>query len=237
MSVFSEDIRDAQFENENSLRLYPFSEISRMSDCSGDTLPQGYVVDLHMAVPLDGDGGSLQKAYMTSFHVSRGMVSACFQSGKSAMSVTVSSSSFRPYFPYRLESLVGSEDAGGIVTFGEIDFDVSAKTYFMKDSDGIPTAEVHPCCVIARRPAGLRKIVDPRSGESVSGDVSITFSGYVDAAGSDGSVKLSLQDGAAYTLSSECLKSSMSDPCGATPISSINGVSPDSDGNIVLWFH
>lgn len=234
----SELIGDAQFENRNSLRSYPFAEWSSLVDSTGDRLPGGYVVDVHMAVPMHaGEPDSRVRAYMTSIHVSRGMVSACFRSGSSAMSVTVSSGSFVPYVPYRLEKLAGCEDAGGIVTFGNIDFDVAPKTYFMAGDGGAMTAELNPCCIVGTRPPGLREFVDMRSGDRASGDVEISFSGYVDSSTTDGGTLLTLKDGAAYELASECLKSSEENPCGATPISSINGVSPDEDGNIVLWFH
>lgn len=246
MAVYSE-IAAAQFENVNSMRSYPFDGPELVSR-DGKEVPSDVVVDLHMVVPASfgpdssgsssgSDGASeilLPVVRMTSLHMSPAMVSACFVSSignvKSAASVTVSRDKFVPYMPYRLEKLAGSSDIGGIVTFGNFDFPGMPETYFLD-------ARVHPCCVSVADPPRLRRFVDPRSGESVSGDVSFSFSGYVNATMSGKSFELSLESGAAEELASECAKVTGSEACGATPIASINGVRPDEDGNIVLWFH
>jgi hypothetical protein len=163
------------------------------------------------------------------------MVSACFKSefeGKArALAVTVAAGDFRPYMPYMLDRLYGSEDIGGVVTFGDIDFPGFPETYFFDD------AIVHPCCVAAAKPAGLRSIVDRRTGEMLSGDVRMSFSGHI-VSNKDGKMfSLSLENGSANELASECVGGTSAGTCGATPIKSINGVAPDKEGNIVLWFH
>lgn len=227
------DTAVAQFENVNELREYPFAEGSSLVDRAGKELPLDAVVDVSMYVPCEY--GNIPVVKLTSVHLSNAMVSACFKStsgGKtSALSVTVSAADFKPYFPYRLEGLFGSSDIGGFVTFGDITFPSSPETYFLD------RAAVHPCCVVAAKPAGLRRIVDSRSGESLSGDVRIQFSGHVKSVRNGKDIKLSLEDGSDVELASECSKQTGLDVCGATPIVSINGVKPDLDGNIVLWFH
>jgi len=147
------------------------------------------------------------------------------------LSVTVSSREFKPYFPYRMEKLIGQSDIGGIITFGDVEFPGSPETYFL---DG---AVIHPCCVAVAKPPMLRSIVDPRSGVSVSGDVDISFSGHVISRKDGDSFFLSLDEDSDLELASECAMISRSEACGATPIESINGVYPDEYGNIVLWFH
>lgn len=229
----TEDMSAAQFENVNALRSFPFQDESALVDREGRPFPKDLVVDLHLVVPL-ADGASLPEVRLTSAHVSPAMVSVCFVSragGRTdALSATVSRDAFEPYVPYRLEKLHGSEDVGGIVTFGDFEFPGFPETYFMD-------AKVHSCCVAAYKPAGLRRFVDPRSGESVSGDAQIGFTGYVSTSLDGKSFSLSLEDGAAEALASECSVASGSEACGATPIASINGVRPDDEGNIVLWFH
>jgi len=233
----------AQFENANALRSYPFQEGSTLVDDTGKRLPDNVVADLHMFVPADmaeGVGVQHPEVRLTSVHLSQSMVSVCFVSRfrgvASALSVTVAAPNLRPYVPYRLEKLAGSHDIGGIVTFGEIDLPGFPETYrFVKCGSA---AVVHPCCVVAAKPAGLRCFVDRRSDERVSGDVRIDFSGYVVTEKDGKSFRLSLSDGAASELTARC--ESLSDgvgPCGATPIRTINGIRPDDDGNIVLWFH
>lgn len=239
------DMAYAQFENVNSLRMYPFADGSSLVDKDGKELTRDAVVDLHMVVPSGLevpsdilDQSALPSVSMTSMHISEHMVSVCFRCGDSALSVTVSRDNFRPYFPYRLDKLVGSDDIGGVVTFGDIDFPGSPDTYFFRDRyEGDVGIIVHPCCVAVSKPPALRRFIDPRSGESVSGDVEIDFSGYVKSVKSGKSFHLSLEDGADVDLASECAKASGADVCGATPIVSINGVRPDENGNIVLWFH
>jgi hypothetical protein len=235
-----EDLAAAQFENVNSMRRYPFSDACPMSDRNGRTLPENAIVDLHVVVPADMEGSGrgfsaveFPEVRLASFHVSPSMVSACFTSGAAALSVTVSARSFRPYFPYRLESLAGTENSGGAVTFGDMEIPGFPETYFFDAGSAV----VHPCCVALAKPPALRRFVDRRSGETVSGDVEIRFSGYVASGMDDGAFSLSLNDGAAEALASECSRTSGAEACGATPIRSINGVRPDEDGNIVLWFH
>ena len=227
------DTAVAQFENVNELRKFPFSDESSLVDRSGVELPIGMIVDAHMFVPCET--GFTPVVKLTRVHISSAMISACFKSSYGgrmcAMSVTVSVSDFGPYIPYRMEKLAGSEDIGGVVSFGDITFPNYPETYFLEN------AAIHPCCVISSRPSGLRRIVDPRSGESVSGDVRISFSGHVKAGNVGNGILLSLEDGSESELASECSKATGLDVCGATPISSINGIRPDSDGNIVLWFH
>lgn len=241
------DIGIAQFENVNSLRSYPFEDGCDLSCRDSSEMPAGAIVDAHFVVPCGSpdessesssgpEGGAfLPSVRLSSFHMSRHMVSACFVSegGKTgaALSVTVASENFRPYYPYRLEQLSGTEDAGGVVVFGDLELPDFPRTYFPN------CAKIHGGCVSPARPPALRRIVDPRSGESVSGDVGIDFSGHVSTSKSGNLFSLSLEEGSGSELASECAMVSGDDACGATPIRSINGIRPDDDGNIVLWFH
>lgn len=236
------DMAAAQFENLNELRLYPFADGSSLKDRQGRDLPLDTISDVHMVVPsgISNPDSGLDESNMpvvrlASVHMSATMVSVCFVSdmdgARQALSVTVARDGFRPYFPYRLEKLSGSYDIGGAVTFGDFDFPGFPETYFL---DG---AVIHPCCVAVAKPPELRSFVDRRSGESVSGDVDIRFSSYVEHEKYGKNFRLSLEPGAYKELMSACADMSSADVCGATPIVSINGVAPDSEGNIVLWFH
>lgn len=246
------DMATAQFENTNALRQFPFTDGSTMLDESGKELPLDIVVDVHLVVPADisvptnnevvsGAALAAPTVRLASVHLSPSMVSVCFTSEVggvvNALSVTIARDNFRPYMPYRLEKLHGSSDIGGIVTFGDISFPGFPAIYRFVGR-ALDNAIVHPCCIAMAKPARLRSFVDRRSGQSVSGDVRIGFSGYIETSQSGRSIALSLEDGAAEDLRSTCegLGNSM-DACGATPIRTINGISPDADGNIVLWFH
>ena len=233
--AFYEDTAIAQFENTNSLRAYPFVEGCSLCDRDGKELSRDVVVDVHLFVPAVGDVPSNPDVYLDSVHLSQAMVSVCFKSGfggvTNALSVTVARENFEPYRPYRLQKLAGVEDMGGIVTFGDIEFPGFPETYFL---DG---ASVHPCCVAVAKPAELRSIVDERSGESLRGNVKIDFSDHILSERNGKDFRLYLEDGSYEELASECVQVTGLDACGATPINSINGVRPDRDGNIVLWFH
>ena len=235
------DNATAQFENVNSMRTYPFAEGSSLVDKAGVELPKDVIVDARFVVPFGMDGSSgfsrepLATVRMTSLHLSKSMVSVCFvaASGSSsvALSATVAAPNLAPYQPVMLEELTGSENAGGIVTFGDMELPSSPETHFFEN------AVVYPGCVAPARPVGVRSFFDPRSGESVSGDAEITFSKYVNVAKNGNEFRLTLEDGASEELASECANVGGYEACGATPITSINGIRPDSDGNIVLWFH
>lgn len=250
------DVGCAQFENMNELRKYPFAEDSSLSEPSGREMPSGIIADAHFVVPdllarsrstriqdgesigllgTRGSGDEMPSVVLSSLHLSSYMISACFTSRSgselNALSITVSSSRFRPYSPYRLQKLAGAHDIGGFVSFGNVSFPDWTENYRPEN------ARIHDGCISAISPSGLRCFVDPRSGEIVKGDAKIDFSGYVTAEKSGKSVRLSLDEGADVDLASACARISGSEACGATAIRSINGVLPDEDGNIVLWFH
>jgi len=229
-----------QFENENAMRRFPFADWASLVSEDGKELPDSLIADARFCVPFRDGTDCVTSVRLESAHVSPAMVSVCFRAyaGVSptddALSVTVSAASFRPYFPYALKPLSGypgMADAGGVIAFGSFDFPTFPETYRFS------YAEILPCCVAAATPSGLRSITDPRSGESVSGDVGFSFSGHVDASLSGGGFSLSLDPGSAEELMSRCVGLAEGDGvCGATPIRSINGVAPDPDGNIVLLF-
>lgn len=223
----------AQFENINSLRKYPFADDAELAGSPGAELPRDLVVDAHFVVPSESNGAA-PKVYLTSAYISEHLISVCFRLGDgadgAALSTIVSMSKFSPFRTYRLQPVAGAEDVSGVVTFGNMDVISVAGRYTLR-------AEIHPCCVVAFSPAGLRYIEDERTGDRISGDVPIVFSDHVLVEQNGGNFHLKLDDGSAEELASECEKASGTDVCGATPITSINGVAPDEDGNIVLWFH
>lgn len=221
----------AQFENVNEGRSYPFDGDSELTSTDGRVLPDNVIADLHLVLP-EGTNASLSSVY-----VSEHMVSACVLAHGSgfteALSVRIRREDFEPYRPYRLEQVTGSSDCSGIMTFGNIDLPEASGSYrFAPDS----VTFVDSVCT-KFKPAGLRRLIDDRTGESVAGDVSIDFSQYVAAERSLDGIRLYLKDGANNILLSKCDKDKPMNACGTTPIASINGVYPDEQNRIVLWFH
>jgi hypothetical protein len=245
------DIASAQFENVNSLRRYPFKSDCSLIDSDGRTLPNEVICDVGLVVAADvptavddtvlaHDQSEAPIVRLTGVHLSPAMISVCFLSrfrGRdNALSVTVAAENFRPYAPYRLSPLAGTSDAGGIVSFGNVSFPGQPEMYRFA-GEAFDNAVIQPSCVCMAKPAALRSLIDRRSGSRIYGDVRIVFPSYIDAAQSGKSIALSLADGAASELASDCIDAANSNPCGATAIQSINNIRPDDDGNIVLWFH
>ena len=209
---------------------------TRLIDTTGREFPQDAIVDVHISIPFNA---ACPIVKLSSAYISDSLISVCFthesetNGNKSviALSAIVSKSSFSPYTPIRLENVTGVDGAGGIVTFGDVTFNSLPEQYSFN------SVIVHPCCVLAVNQPNVKRFIDNRSGDSISGDASISFSNYIVAQKSSDGISLKLKDGAAATLASECSKATGYNICGSTPVKSINGVKPDSDGNIVLWFH
>ena len=230
-----------QFENTNEGRAYPFAEDASLVATSGSELPDDVIVDLHLMVPDDaGDSSSSGSvsAFVSSVHLSSALVSVCIRIRRGsaflgALSVHMKASDVVPYRPYRMEKLIGAEDVGGILTFGSFDHPERPKTYFFNETH----ATISDGCLGRYQPPRLRAFLDPRTGEKVSGDVSIAFSDYITVTRSGEKVRLGLADGASDVLMSGCAKGLPVNGCGATPIETINGIRPDASNRIVLWFH
>lgn len=229
----------AQFENMNELRSYPLVDGSRLESADGEAMPDGMLADVHVVIPSSGQDPSFASGSMcakvSSVHVSPAMVSVCVSAYRqgdlvAALAASVSMDRFVPHMPYRMSSLHGFRGCGGVVTFGDFEVPGRPVTYSIGD------AVLCDACVAEIIQPAVKSFVDQRSGESASGDVSIEFSGHIEASEAEGGIKLSLADGSAAELVSSCAKDMQVNPCGATPIKSINGVSPDEQGRIVLWF-
>jgi hypothetical protein len=222
-----------QFENVNEGRSYPFSDNAILEDDTGRILRDGVISDMHLVIPIG------LTALLSSVYISENMISVCIKikSGStvvSAMSCVIETKNFEPYIPYRLEKLTGSEDVGGIVTFGIIDYQSDTGVYKFNTNDITFSDNV----VSKYVPARLRKLIDDRTGESISGDVDIVFPSYVTSSkDATGGITLDPTNEARKELLSKCDLEVVSNPCGATPVEMINGVESDSKKRIVIWFH
>lgn len=153
--------------------------------------------------------------------------------GTDAVSVVIKASEFEPYRPYRLEPVSGSEDFGGAITFGQFELPDTPESYRFFCC----AAKVDECALARYEPSGVRRFVDPRTGNSISGDVRIAFSAHVRSQREGNGVRLSLDDASRQELLSDCDRNRPANACGAIPIETINGISPDDEGRIAIWFH
>lgn len=217
-----------QLENVNEGRSYPFADEAQI------TFDENIITDLSLVVPKGA------KAWLSSVYISSKLVSLCISIKVGdecrGLSVIVRADAFESYSPYRLEKVGGSEDVGGMVTFGNIRFDdysTGPKSYRFAEEE----VTFAPSVVMEYVPAKVRKFYDPRSGRTVSGDTTIEFSEHVVAEQGETGIKLSLKGGSNEALLPECERNAPVNACGATPITSINGVKPDKENRIAIWFH
>lgn len=217
-----------QFENANELRRYPLSEDATCVDDTGVPLPDNVLVDMSVA-----SFRALPGLRVSSVHVGPGLVSVSLSDDSGAVATaTVVAAAFEPYAPVALDSL--RDGVSGYVSFGEIDRTSRAMYRFSTEAQ----SAVHPFCVFEFPGAGVIEFVDDSSGERVSGDVVFDFGRYIDAhVESDGhTVVLDLSDGMARTMDTGCVPTDLNTSCTAPVIQTINGVEPDSDGEIAIVF-
>lgn len=221
-----------QFENANEGRAYPFAENASLEAEDGKILNPEVITDVHLVIPKQAS------AFLSSVYISEKIISACIKvtfkdKEPSALSVIVKFEDFQPYTPYRLEKLTGGEDIGGVITFGSIRPEDYGGTYRFPDN----ALYFEDSTVSKFTPAKVRSFIDDRSGNSINGDVTLKFSSYLIPYKEEGALKLKLTEGAKETLLTKCDREKDINACGATPITSINGVAPDSKDRIVIWFH
>ena len=231
-SQFSSADGIIQFENANEGRSYPFVDNASLVDDNGALMGEDVIVDFKA---ITGDGS--ESAYLRTVYVSPHLVSACVSLGSTDnafLSVTVKREEFEPYAPYRMDNMTSLSNTGGIITFGSFEFpNVPVRHVFSR-------LGFFGGCVRRYVPAKVTSLVDPRTGDSVRGDVELKFSGHIVptvTGRDDGSISLALKEGSARALASKCDREKPVNSCGATPVTSLNGVRADEKDRIVLWFH
>jgi len=221
-----------QFENVNEGRSYPFDDNAVLSSSDGKILSEDIIADMHVVIPTGNN------AYLSSVYISKDLLSVCIKIYKDnavtgALSTHLARDSFSPYIPYRMEKLTGSEDIGGIITFGHDPFSATVGVYRFEDR----SVRIVDSAVSRYVPAGLRSIIDDRTGDHLEGDIKIEFPAHVVVDKDGRNYKLNLKSKSATMLMSSCEKAKPVNACGATPITSINGVSADDQNRLVIWFH
>lgn len=215
-----------QFENANELRKYPLSEKASCVDDSGNSFPDNVVVDFSVASFSGLDG-----LRISSVHVGPGLVSTSF-SDNAGIVATATSVGANPYSPVKLDPL--RKGVSGYVSFGEFDKS-TRRTYRFSSPE---QSAIHEFCIFVFPSPGVVEFVDDTSGEKASGDVVFDFGRYMNASLSDDrkTITLSVSDGVARTLDTGCVPTDLNKSCLAPVIQSIDGVEPDSAGEIAIVF-
>lgn len=220
--------RSPEWHNENELRAYPLEDDCRASEA----VPPWLVTDIRVSVGREYDTVFLSSAYLSATLVS---VAICGSSGGGSpvglLARTVTRDELAPGRAYAFDSIDGR--SCGTVVFGRIPDDaVTFKLSFSGDEAPLAANAV----VRVRRP-GVVRIVDRAHGASASGVIDLSGnSEFRTYRGPAGEIVIELTDMYRDATTSTCSASPSYDNCGETPVSSINGVTPDEEGVLRLKF-
>ena len=215
--------------NENALRGYPL-----MDDCkAAEVIPTWLIADLHITVPV-----SYIKAFVSSVYISDALLSVAISGEKSDGTVvglltkTVARDTVESYKLYSLDRIT---DATGVIAFGEPDDGITNLNLTFTPDD----AQLVPSCITRVVPPGVTKLTCPAFGTSADGIIDLSgnseFRTYVDPDDPQ-MIVIELTDMYRDLTTSVCTATPSFDKCGETPVKTINGVGPDSNGVVTLRF-
>lgn len=221
-----------EWHNENALRAYPL-----LDDCAAaETLPTWLLTDLRVTVDSAYDTVFVSSAYLSEALVSIALSGATGDNPPvGLLTRTVTRDELEPGRAYGLDSLDGQ--ASGTVVFGAIPDDASGfKLSFAKRES--PLA---PNAVVRVRTPGVTRLIDPAHDTAATGVIDLSgnseFRTYLDPTDPTGkTIIFELTDLYRDLTTSVCSASPSFDHCGETPITSVNGVTPDEHGVLHLKF-
>ncbi len=215
-----------EYLNLNSVRNYPVRDGLGMTDTTGKwTIPTSFIVEFSLAA----SNAVTDKFYISHVYnkVSVYVVEVSDQDGVVAGTFTVPVSGFTQYTTYDMVTAAGTYiNANGRMTIGSIDQMLlsPAGTYEF----GITDTEFEPKTIIpAIQGVNSLTFVDNEGNSyTLTGNVTVVARTNLRFSYDSGSNTLTLDAGNGLGLNTSC----------TTPvcISTINGVSPDSNGNISL---
>lgn len=217
-----------EWHNENALRAYPLED-----DCrAASVLPTWLLTDVRVSVGAEYDTVFLSSAYLSDTLVSVA-VSGVAGGGRPVglLARTVTRDELAPGRSYAFDSLDGH--ASGTVAFGTIpDGSVPFKLSFSGEESALAANAV----AHVRRP-GVLRLVDRAHGTSATGIIDLSGnSEFRTYRGPAGEIVIELTDLYRDATTSVCSASPSFDNCGETPVSSVNGVTPDEEGVLRLKF-
>lgn len=220
-----------EWQNENALRAYPFSDDSK----AAEAIPTWLVTDIRVTcLPV------YKMVYVSSVYLSDTLVSVAVSGLESAdsppvglLARTVTRDELEPYRAYSMDRL--SAGASGAIAFGEIPAGASP---FRVTFDAGEAPIVESAVVRANAP-GVTRILDPAHGTHATGIIDLSgnneFRTAVDP-NDPQTIVFTLSDIYRDIATSVCDATPSRDACGATPVRTINGVAPTADGTITLRF-
>lgn len=223
-------VEQPQWESGNTSVRFPFAEDISFADCPG--YPFDSIVDACVVLPSEGSP-SMEVVTVGCLHISRSMVSVMIYADDTPILHGVClAAMFEPFTPVMLEPL--RPGCSGCVSFGDIRFENVRTPIILKNKARLAdSAILRP--VVGR----LRRFIQPERGEEATGIVGLEVPDGVILDHQDtGHVSLigfSLTDAGRETVKVSCNPAEPA-PTMSIPISSINGVHPDSQGRIAIVF-
>lgn len=222
--------------NRNSLRAYPIRENAfRESFSTGWLLPDHLLADAFLIIPEDGDS-----VYVSSVTISRMILSVCFSSvisGAVLGSVSAVAGVDRAYAQKQVSPL--SDGVSGYVAFGSIldtlSFDHLPLGQHLFDS----SVRLETRSVIATGPFPVKSL-SAHGRKTIGGSVtldpgsSMVVSTSTDVDDGDPITYITVGLAIPEEFLSPCETPTSNCQCPSVPITSINGVVGDIDGNITI---
>lgn len=223
--------------NRNSLRSYPIRENQVLTASDGFELPYDLLVDIKVSTPFSVDSIGVQSVFITPRIIS---INFCDQDLSSIATVVFPIGDQFVYDDVPLNPLV--DGIAGSATCGPCVYTQSASS-LMPGHHLFTT----PCWLEKTTCLGLWefpvKSIKANTFEELNGNTNLVFSGDITSSVSRGLdpsnrpstfVVLELNNQQNYL--SKCNQVQNAFECGKTPVITINGVSPDSSGNMILNF-
>lgn len=225
------EVWNIEWPNVNEQRKYPFAVSSTLSDGSGFTLPNDLVVDFVLAVDTSVAPNP------TLFHLqqvgvfSAGIVLTFAYNETAFATLNVPRSSFEEYTTYQLTGTGSFTSSVGWVTIGSLENTLllpGAHTLTL-DTGRLLASTIRPrlSAVTSLSIANGQDVSSALSGAlTLTAGSNIRF--RVDTSGTDPEIIIDAIDGTGMEADCECLD----EDATAEPVRTINGVAPDSSGNI-----
>ena len=216
-----------EWQNENALRSYPLADDAP----AAAVIPTWLIADLHITCADVYDTVYISSVYISPTLLSVG-VSGCAGANQPVglLTKTVTRDELEPFRAYGMDRI--SDTASGTVTFGE----VPADAYPLKRTFTPAEAPLVQSAIVRTETPGITKIVDPYHGTEATGIIDLSgnseFRTAVDT-NDQHTIVITLSDLYRDLTTSVCDAVPAFETCCATPVKSINGVTPTTEPTVL----
>jgi hypothetical protein len=216
-----------EYLNENENRSYPLAEDAPAVGANGTALPRDLIVDLGIVIPR-GLAGTL---YVSGVTVTPALLSVAIASTAGGAFTFTAARPVTLYRPYSLTSLISM--ASGYITFGR------GAEYLQSGSfifNSVVASGLDPRAVRLMDSQAVTSVGPYRGQDSIKfrNDISLVAGTNVTIRYADGKIKIGLAEAVRSQFVGPCDRQAIFNNCGAPPIRTINGVTPDANGIIAI---